>query len=160
MKKDARKPCACDWGSRAYPPAPDICFADFIRLFLTPRGAILRSFACAVVVLPHEKKYGEGGSDTRVFPASPRFVGKRQNALRSLSRLPHNCPCGAVIGSLLSACCYALNPENPTFPSFLKSERLHHGFRNELCLADKMFFDFGANSFRWACRAKCLTIRV
>lgn len=160
MKKDARKTCACDCGSRANPPTPDICFADFIRLFLTPCGAILRSFAFAVVVLPHEKKYGEGGSDTRVFPASPRFVGKRQNALRSLSRLPHNCPCGAVIGSFLSACRYALNPENPVFPAFFKREGLYHSFWNELYLADKVFFDFGANSFRWGAVLKCLTIRV
>lgn len=51
-----------------------------------------------------------------------------------------------------------LSVPNPANPTALGEGTLH--FRNELCLVDKVFFDFRAKSFRWVGRAKCLTIRI
>ena len=54
MKKDARKTCACDWGSRANPPAPDLYFADFTSALFNPlRGSIY--------FMPYSKNHGDFG---------------------------------------------------------------------------------------------------
>ena len=54
MKKDARKPCACDCGSRANPPTPDVCSADFTSALFTPlRGCMY--------FMPYPKNHGDFG---------------------------------------------------------------------------------------------------
>lgn len=60
MKKDARKTCACVWGSRANPPTPDICFADFTSALFNPLRGYIEHCAFRHKILPYnEKKAGK-----------------------------------------------------------------------------------------------------